>query len=148
MSATPFSLYASAAQAILEGELALNSAKFQAVLLTGQYVPESSHSTYADISGNEVSGAAGTGYVTGGAAVPVTVQPSGAGAAFEAVSGSTVWENCTFSAQYVVLVEMAGATLAPTDKLLAYSELNSAPVAVASAPFTVNWPAGGILSIP
>lgn len=149
MSADPIVLYSSAKINLLNGEINFSSGKFQVVLLTSSYVPSLAHSTYADISANEVSGASGTGYTTGGQPlISPAVAASGNGAIVTA--GPSSWTGATFAAQYAAIVQVAGANLAPSDKLLGYVNLNDpgAAIAVANAAFTITWPATGILAVP
>jgi hypothetical protein len=146
MTTSSLTLYTSAKLSLLEGALPLGTAKLQVVLLTSSYAPALTHSTYADISPVEVSGTTGTGYTTGGQALAGgAVAAQGAAAAF--VASENTWPGATMAPQYAVLVEMAGAALAPTDKLVGYSTLAAAGLAVANAAFSITWPPTGILSI-
>jgi uncharacterized membrane protein len=148
MAASAFTLYTAAKLALLEGQLSLSTAKIQVVLLTAAYVPAASNALYSDISANEVSGAAGTGYTTGGQALAgQSVTAAGSGAAF--TGNSSVWSGATMAPKFAALVEMAGTTLAPSDKLIGYIDLNlgGGAISVASASLTLAWPSAGILTL-
>lgn len=148
MAASALTLYSAAKLALLDGQLALSTAKIQVVLLTSTYVPAASHALYSDVSTYEVTGAAGSGYTTGGQALSgQAVSAAGVGAAFTA--NASVWPSASMAPQFAALVEMAGTTLAPTDKLIGYVNLNASggAVAVASATLTVTWPSSGILAL-
>jgi hypothetical protein len=148
MSADPIVLYSSAKLSLLEGGIDFATNKFQVVLLTASYTPSLAHAAYSDVSGNEVSGAAGTGYTTGGQALgSPSVAASGAGAIVTA--SPSVWQDATFAAQYAAIIQMAGSSIAPTDKLIGYVNLNDGggAVAVAGATFTITWPSAGILAL-
>ena len=103
------------------GQINWASDTIVAVLLGNGYTPSAAHTTYANISANEVSGG---GY----APVVITGKTSALG------SGKILWDcadisfgsNVSITAKYVYLLKRAGGALAPTDQLIGYCDLDNA----------------------
>jgi hypothetical protein len=89
---------------------------------------------YSALPANPVTVTGGTGT---GATLDITWQATvGANAAS--------WPNSTISAQYAAIVSMAGSSLASTDKLLCFVNLNpgGAPISSTNGTFSVSFPTG------
>ena len=101
----------------------LGSGSYRMALVTSSYTPDQdAHDTWSDISANEVS--AGSGYSTHGEAVTVTRT-----AGTNAVSvefADTTWSTASFTYKYAVVVLDADAngSLATTDKVIAYLDVD------------------------
>jgi hypothetical protein len=75
---------------------------------------------------------------------------TGTGATFDVTWQATVganaasWANSTISAQYAAIISRAGTTLASTDKLLCYVNLNpgGSPISSTNGTFSVSFPQG------
>lgn len=84
--------------------------------------------------------------VTGSTGTGLTLVPTW-DAAFAAASSS--WNPATITGKYAVLVRRAGASLAPTDILIGYVDLNVGGAAISStdAQFQVAWSAVGLFAL-
>lgn len=145
MPAGAFTLYGAAIEGIAKGNIDLDGSTFVAVLVGSGYTPGTdTHSTWADVSAQEISG---TGYTAGGVALSgVTVTRSGATVTFDAADIS--WTSSTLTAKYVVVVKRASTSLASGDLLLGYAELESGgTVSTTNGTLTVNWNASGLFTI-
>lgn len=108
-----------------------------AVLLGTGYTPSASHSTYADISAN---------IIADGDYAPATV----ASKTSVLSAGKILWDcadisfgsSVSLTAKYCVLVKRAGGTLAGTDRIIGYCDLDttstSATVSSTNSTFQVN----------
>ena len=124
MAAGAFKVYGAAAEAIAKGTVDLDSNTFRMVLVTSAYTPnQSTHSTWTDVSANEV--AAGGGYSTHGKLLTCTVNRLSLVVTFDCDDQS--WTSSTITAKYAVIVKDADANgaLASTDALVAYCDLES-----------------------
>ena len=141
MAAGNFTVYGAAMESIADGTIDLDNDTFVMVLVTSGYTPAvDTHSTWADVSANEASG---TGYTAGGQVVsPLTV--TRATNVVTVDCGNTSWANSTITAKYAVIVRRAGGSLAGTDLLLLYLDLDTGggSVSSANATFDVNTPNG------
>ena len=132
----------------VSGGIDLDSDTIVCVLLGTGYTPgRTTHSTWADISAQEITG---TGYTTGGVALANKANThSGGTGTWDADDVS--WSTATITAKYAVLVRRAGGSLVSGDLLIAYCDLNtasgSATVSSTGATFTVAMNASGILTI-
>jgi hypothetical protein len=112
-----------------------------AVLLGAAYTPAATHSTWADVSAQHVTG---TNYAPVALANKTSTR-----------SGGTILWDCddinfggtvTVTAKYVAIVKRAGGALSSTDQLLGYCDLNttsgSATVSSTNSTFQVNTTSG------
>ena len=147
MAAGNFTPYYSAKTDILSGVHNLSSETIVAVLLGAGYTPSTAHSTWADVSAQEL--ATGGGYTQGGVALTgESVSLSGAVASWIA-TGQPSWSSATITAKYCVLVKRVGGALASTDRLIGYVDLNSGGTTVSSTngTFSVTIGANTILTL-
>lgn len=136
-----WTLYAHARQNSWLAAYNIGTTNFNLILVTSSYTPSvNNDATYADVSANEV--AAGGGYSTGGQTATVT-QSLSSGTLTVSMSAVT-WSSATITAKYAVLLSRAGGSLASTDKLVVYLDLNSGGGSVSSTSgnFTVSAPSG------
>ncbi|WP_428485935.1 hypothetical protein [Rhodopila sp.] len=147
MAAGNVTVYSNAALALTKAAMNLASDTFVCILVTASYTPApNTDATYANVSANEV--ATGGGYTQGGVVLTsVTDTLSGATVTYNAAAAS--WSSATITAQYAVIVHRAGASLASTDLLLSYVNLNSGGGSVSSTngTFSVTWNASGIFTL-
>lgn len=143
MAAGQFTLYDSGHLSFFDGTFAFATDTIVCVLLSDTYTPASTHSTYADISADEITDA---DYAVQTVANATVTQSSGTvTVTCDPVSfGSAV----TISAQYAVLVRRASTALASTDLLVGYVDLNSGGGMVSStnSEFTVSPSASGLFT--
>ena len=145
MAAGAFILYNSGKEAIIDSTFNLETAgdTIVAVLVLTGYTPAATHTTWADLVAQVVlDGDYGPITVTGQAVTETagTVTFDAADVAF----GDPV----TITAKYIALVKRVGGTLATTDPLIGYMDLDTGGGSVAStnAQFQVNWNASGIFT--
>lgn len=122
------------------GGISLAGDTIKAAILGAGYTPAKTHSTYADISGQEVTG---TGYVAGGAALTnktVTQDNTNFDAVFDADDPS--WANSTITGRYVALYKDTGTP--STSYLIALIDLGQSLSSSAST-FSVVFNASGVL---
>ena len=123
MAAGNWLVYGAAAEAIGDGALDLDDNSFRMILVTSTHTPnQSTHSTYADVSANEVSG---TGYTTFGQGLTCTWVRSGLVVTFDCDDQS--WTGSTITAKYAVIVRDgdANGSLVAGDLLLCYCDLET-----------------------
>lgn len=123
MPAGSWKVYGAAAEAVAKGTVDLDTNTFRMVLVTSAHTPnQSTHSTWADMSANE---ATGTGYTSSGKLLTCTVTRSSLVVTFDCDDQS--WTTSTITAKYAVIVKDADAngTLASTDALVAYCDLET-----------------------
>jgi len=145
MAAGTVTLYGAAKENIAKALIDLDTDSFVVALLGSGYTPSvNSDDTWSDISANEISG---TGYTAGGAALAgVTVTRSGGTVTFDANDVS--WTSSTITAKYAVIAKKAGASLAGTDLLLAYVELETgSTVSTTNGTLAITWNASGIFTL-
>lgn len=124
MPAGSWKVYGAALEAVEKGTLDLDSNTFRMVLVTSGHTPnQSTHSTWADASANEVAN--GNGYATHGKVLACTVTRSGLVVTFDCDDQS--WPSSTITAKYAVIVKDADANgaLASTDALVAFCDLET-----------------------
>lgn len=140
MAIGTFTLYNSGKEALLTdnaGQVDWVADNIQAVLLTAAYTPDVTHSTWANLSANHASG---TNYAPKDLTNKTVVR-----------TGATILWDCddinfgsavTVTAKYMAIVKRAGASLASTDVLIGYVDLDnastSATVSSTNAVFQVN----------
>lgn len=147
MPAGSWKVYGAALEAINKGTLDLDSNTFRMVLVTSSHTPnQSTHSTFADISANE---ATGTGYTSSGKLLACTVTRSGLVVTFDCDDQS--WTTSTITAKYAMIVRDADAngTLASTDSLLAFVDLETGggSVSTTSGTFQITINASGVFTM-
>lgn len=147
MPAGNWRVYATAAEKIARNTLDLDSHTFRIVLLTSAYTPnQNTHSTWADLSAAEVTG---TGYTASGRLITQAVARSAANVNFDCDDQS--WPSSTITGKYAVLVRDANAdgTLASTDDILAFCDLETGggSVSTTAAAFTITMNAGGLFNL-
>jgi hypothetical protein len=136
MAAGSVTVYSNAALGITKGSFNLSSDTYVCTLLTSSYTPApNTDTTWTTISSNEV--ATGGGYTQGGVVLSsVTDTLSSATVTLAAAAAS--WSSATITAKYAVIVRRAGGSLAGTDLLLAYVDLNSGGGSVSSTAGTFS----------
>jgi len=143
MAVGSFTLYNSAKKDIIDGTIDLDNDTVKAVLLTTDHVPAATDSTYADLDNQ----CADADYAVQTLANPVFTESAGT-VKFDAddVSyGTTV----SIAARYIVLIKQAGGSLATTDKLIGYMDLDDTGYNVRStnSNFIVRWNADGLFQL-
>lgn len=149
MAADAWKIYDQAKEFIGDGTIDLDAgdAYFSVVLVTSGYTPAQTHSTYADISGNEVSN--GNGYTTGGdICSSVTWTNSSGTITFDSADPSWTASGGSITARYAVLTHIAAGSSVPqsSDKIIAYSLLDNTPddvTAADGAPLTIQLSSNG-----
>lgn len=139
MSAGNFTLYDNAKLLLLNGGLNMASDTLAAVLLTSSYTPSAAHSTFADVSTDEVADADYDQQAVAGESV------TGSGGTVTVDTGDISFGSAvTITAKYLVLVKGTAGALTGTEKLIGYCDLNSGGGSVSStaAGFSVNTPNG------
>lgn len=121
MAAGAWTVYSQAVLEMGQGGFTLPSSTLVMCLINNSYVPAvNTDATWANVSADEL--ATGGGYTAGGDVLSgVSWTTSGGTATLTATSPT--WASFTDTCRYAVIVQRAGASLASTDKLLAYSDL-------------------------
>jgi hypothetical protein len=147
MAAGSVVVYSKAALNLGNGSFNLGSDTFNYVLCTSSYTPApNTDATYADVSGPELT--TGGGYTSGGTALSTVTWTQATGTiTFDAADVS--YTSSTITAKYIVIARVASSTLASTDKLLCYCDLNSGggSVSSSSGTFAINWNASGLFTL-
>lgn len=146
MAAGAWKVYGSAVEKNNKGTLDLDSNAIRIVLVGTGYTPnQSTHGTWADASASEISG---TGYTAGGKLVTQTVTRSGLVVTFDCDDQS--WPSSTLTnVKWALLVRDgdANGTLASTDDLIAYSELEvGGTVSTTGATLAITMNASGVFA--
>lgn len=142
-------IYGAAKEGIAKNTIDLDTHAFQVVLVTQAHTPVvNTHSTFADVSANQV--AAGGGYSSGGVALAsVTVVRAAGTVTFDAAD--TSWASSTITAKYAMILKMAGGSLVSGDLLLCYVDLDttsgSSSVSTTGGTFQITWNASGIFTL-
>lgn len=147
MPAGNWLVYGAALEGLLEGSLDLDTHTFRMVLVTSAYTPnQQTHSAWSSVSANEVAN--GNGYATHGKLLTCTSTRSGLVVTFDCDDQS--WPSSTITAKYAVIVRDADAngSLASTDLLLAYVDLETAggSVSTTNGTLTVQINASGVFT--
>lgn len=147
MAAGSVVVYTNAALLLGEKQYNLSSDTIDYVLCTSSYTPApDTDSTYANVSSFELT--TGGGYTSGGTVLTGTTwSQSGSTITFNA--GNISYSSSTITAKYVVVIQRASTSLASTDKLLCYCDLNSGGGSVSSSngTFAINWNASGLFTV-
>lgn len=140
MAVGNFTLYNTGKEALLTdnaNQITWASDTIVAVLLGAGYTPAATHSTWADVSAQHVTG---TNY----APVALTNKTS------TRSGGTILWDcddinfgsNVTVTAKYVAIVKRAGGALTGTDQIIGYCDLDNASgtatVSSTNSTFQVN----------
>jgi len=139
MAAGNFTLYDNAKLLLLNGGLNMSSATITAVLLGAGYTPSAAHDTWSDASAQEI---ADSGYAEQAVSGQTVTLASGT---VTVDSGDISFgTNVTLTAKYLALVLGTAGSLAGTDKLIGYCDLNTGGGTVSSTAgaFSVNTPNG------
>lgn len=139
-----FTLYNSGKEALLSdnaNQITWATDTVVAVLLGSGYTPALTHTTWADMSAQHVTG---TNYAPVALANKTSVR----------TGGTILWDcddinfgsNVTVTAKYIAIVKRAGGALAGTDQLIGYCDLDNtsgtATVSSTNALFQVSTPNG------
>lgn len=147
MAAGSVVVYTNAALLLGEKQYNLSTDTVDYVLCTSSYTPApDSDTSYSNVSSFELT--TGGGYTSGGTVLTGTTwSQSGSTITFNA--GNISYSSSTITAKYVVVIQRAGASLASTDKLLCYCDLNSGGGSVSSSngTFAINWNASGLFTV-
>jgi hypothetical protein len=143
MSVGSFTLYNSAKKDILDGTVDLDNDTVTAVLATTDYVPAATHDTYSDVTNI----CADADYAPKTLTSPVFTESAGT-VKFDA-DDVTYGTTVSIAARYIVLVRQAGASLAGTDRLIGYMDLDDTGYNVRStnSNFIVRWNANGLFQL-
>ena len=153
MAADAWKVYNKTKEYIGDGTIDLDAgdAFFSVILVTSSYTPALTHSTYADVSANEVAN--GNGYTTGGDFPGTTTWTESSGTVtFDSADPSWTASGGSITARYAVLVHVAAGTGVPqsTDKILAYCLLDNTPADVSAADgnaFTITLDSTGYFTV-
>ena len=125
---------------LMDATVNLSSDTIKVALLDDSHAFDATDTTWADISANEITNTSGTAYTAGGEALAgLTIVVSSNIARWDA--NDAAWTTATFSAYHVVLYDTTNS-----DSLIASIDLGGEQT-VTSGTFTVEWSAGGILSL-
>ena len=119
MASGPFTLYESGHLGFWNGSIEFESGTVSAVLLSDAYTPSASHSTYADVSGSEIADA---DYSPQGVTGKTVTYAGGVKVDSDDIQFGT---EVSITAKYLVLVQQSGGSLASSDSLIGYVDLNT-----------------------
>jgi len=109
---------------IASAKINLAGDSFQMCLLTASYVPTPDvHATWANVSTQEL--ATGAGYTAGGAPLSAPACTL-TGSQVSWTTSSATWAAASMTAKFAVIVKRAGASVASTDYLVGFVDLNTA----------------------
>ncbi len=142
MAAGNFTLYNDGKLNVLNGVIDLDADTIVAVLLANAYTPAATHDTYSDISGNVIS----DGDYSPQVLASKTVTQASGTVTFDAADVS-YGSNVNITARYIALVKRNGGSLAGTDELIGYMDLETTgEVSSTNGSFDVAWNASGIFT--
>ena len=122
---------------LMDASVALDSDTIKVALLDDSHSFDATDSTWADVSANEISG---TGYTAGGATLAgLAIAVASNIARWDATDSA--WTGATFSTWHAVLYDTTNS-----DSLIASIDLGGEQT-VSTGTFTLEWAAGGILSL-
>ena len=147
MAAGPFKWYGNAHEQMMKGALNLQTG-LRGVLVTSAYTPDqATHQTWSDALAAEV--AAGGNYATHGKALVSNVAQSGAAGILDL--DDITWSAITATCKYLIIVKDADAngSLASTDLLVGYVDLNegAGSISPAGSDLVIQMSASGVLRI-
>lgn len=123
-----------------DGTIDMDNDTFKVVLLSSSYTPDSTQSTYSQLT-NELATAGG--YTAGGATLAsVTWAESTGTVTFDAAD--VAWSSATFTARYAVIYD--DTPTSPADPLVCLFDF-STDQTVSNGTFTLQFNASGILTI-
>jgi len=147
MAAGSVTVYSNAVLLMGEATFDLSADTYAYVLCTSSYTPDAdTDATYADVSSAELT--TGGGYTSGGTTLTGTTWTQSSNTlTFDAADIS--YTSSTLTAKYIVVARVASTTLASTDKLLCYADLNSGGGSVSSSngTFAITWNASGLFTV-
>lgn len=131
--------------AIVDGDWSVDAKRL--ALATASYTPALTHTTWSNVSANEV--AAGGGYTTDGEDMGSLTDNESAGTTTLDAADVSWGATTTITAKYAICIMGNVAGAAGTDNLVFYVDLNSGggSVSSSSGPFDVNWNASGIATV-
>lgn len=147
MAAGAWTLYSNAVLNITQKTMNLASDTFTLILVTNSYTPAvNTDSTYANVSGNELTTAGG--YTVGGV-VLASVADTLTGGVVTFTSANPAWASFTAGPfRYGVIVHRAGGSLVSGDLLLCYSDLGGgSSITGTNTTLTVTMSGSGIFTI-
>src|SRR6185312_10764827 len=147
MAAGNVTVYSNAVLELTKAQMNLPTDTFVVTLVTSSYTPApNTDAQWSAVSADEVP--AGGGYTAGGVVLTGLSDTLTSGTVTWTASAVS-WDNATITAKYAVIVHRAGASLAPTDLLLSYVDLNSGGGSVSSTngTFSITWNASGIFTL-
>jgi hypothetical protein len=125
MAADAWLVYDKFKEYMADGTMDLDGDTFKIVLLASTYTPALTHSTYADISGDELATA--YGYTNGGQALAsVTWNESGGTVTFDCANPAWTASGGSIVCRYAAIYD----DTATNDELVCYSLLDNTPADV------------------
>lgn len=152
MAAGSWVIYGLAKEAMLENTIGpldnSGTPRLRMALVTSSYTPSANaNDDWQDVSTNEVAN--GGGYTTHGKLLTPTVTHSAGTVTFDVDDQS--WTSSTITAKYAVIVQDADAngSLAATDKLLCYVDLDTGggSVSTTNGTFAITVHANGVFTL-
>jgi hypothetical protein len=132
-------VYNSFKQYLGDGTIDMDGDTFKIILLGSGYTPDTAHSQYSNISGNELAN--GNGYTTGGQTLSNVVWSRTAGTVkFDATD--PVWTAATFDARYAAIYD----DTVLNDLLVCLIDFGALK-SVSSGTFTIVFHADGIFTL-
>ena len=122
---------------LMDASVALDSDTIKVALLDDSHAFDATDNTWADVSANEITG---TGYTANGKTLAGKAIAVAANIARWDATDSA-WTGATFSTWHAVLYDTTNS-----DSLIASIDLGGEQV-VSTGTFTLEWAAGGILSL-
>ena len=133
-------IYNSFKEYMADGTIDMDGDSFKIALLDNGHTPAATHSVWADVSADEISG---DGYTTGGQALTSVVWDRTAGTVkFDAANPQ--WTGATFTARYAVIYDDTPES--PADPLVCLIDFG-ADKTVENNTFTVQFHEDGILTL-
>jgi len=144
MAAGSFTLYHSAKKDILDGTIDLDTNTIKAILVTSSYTPSTAHDTYSDVSATECGNSDYSAQTLAGKAFT----ESGGTVKYDSTD-VTYGTSVSITAKYLILVKQSGGSLAASDKLVGYVDLDTGggSATSTSSDYIVRWNANGIFTM-
>jgi len=135
MTAGPWTYYSSALLGTTHGSFNLGTDTLVMILMLPSYRPSTQVDvTYGDVSAFELP--TGNGYTVGGTVIP-SVTDTLVGDVVTLRASAASWAAFTAQFRWAVIVRQAGATLAPTDLLLAVADCTGADALAGTGPLLI-----------